>query len=126
MIRAFARPSMIGDSFAISLVTSPSDYSDHRILRLGEPGAGNMWEPYDPDALSDVHPTLRLTAWELTALDDALAEIRHGSDLRALRGDLARESGRVDKCLDALIRIAGGQPINVPLGVAPVHPGSPR
>jgi hypothetical protein len=111
MIRGIVNPSRIGDSFGISLVMAPPDFQEHRILRLpSEPGRTfNQWEPYDPYAM-DAEPTLRLAIHEIVALDDALGEVLRGtSDIRALRADLLVERARVDKSLDALIRIAGGK-----------------
>lgn len=111
MIRGLIQPSRIGDSFAISLVMqpSPNGYDDHRILRLDS--KLNRWETYDPYGATETEPTLRLAAYELLALEDALAEQRYGtSDLRALRAQLDKESGRLDKCLDVLLLNFGGAP----------------
>lgn len=114
MIRAYAYQNVLGlgMNVALSLVRHPEvgGYpAEPQILRITRDGDGrqrNEWEVFDPQA-EGPEPTLVLRMEEAFALQDALAELRHGtSELRALRKDYDAERGRVDRLIETLGTVA--------------------
>lgn len=117
MIRGYAVPKLFGDAFAVSLVEHPEpgyDIGRPRILRLVPDATGNSvrgeWVEFDEH--DTVEPTMHLSAREVFALADAIAEIRSGTaEHRALRKDYDAERARVDGLIKTLgvVAIGGAQ-----------------
>lgn len=114
MIRGYAVPKLFGDAFALSLVEHPEpgyDIGRPRILRLVPDATGDSvrgeWVEFDEHEA--VEPTMHLSAREVFALADAIAEIRSGtSEMRALRADYDAERKRVDRLIDTVSAVATG------------------
>lgn len=114
MIRGYATPKLFGDAYALSLVEHPeagSGYNRPMILRLVPDATGDSvrgeWVEFDEH--DTVEPTMHLSAREVFALADAIAEIRSGtSEMRALRADYDAERKRVDRLIDTISAVAAG------------------
>lgn len=113
MIRGYVVPKLFGDAFALSLVdhAEPNGLARPMILRLVPDATGDSvrgeWVEFDEH--DTVEPTMHLSAREVFALADAMAEIRSGtSEMRALRADYDAERKRVDRFIDILGAVATG------------------
>lgn len=114
MIRGYVVPKLFGDNFALSLVDHPEPgygLARPQILRLVPDATGDSvrgeWVEFDEH--DTVEPTMHLSAREVFALADAVAEVRSGtSEMRALRADYDAERKRVDRFIDILGAVATG------------------
>lgn len=113
MIRGYVVPKLFGDAFALSLVdhAETNGLTRPMILRLVPDATGDSvrgeWTEFDEH--DTVEPTMHLSAREVFALADAIAEIRSGtSEMRALRADYDAERKRVDRLIDTISTVATG------------------